>query len=162
MDSVEIINHFFVTGMSIDRSQNPSLNDLKIVTGKHRNYLHYVDKSWNENTDTGLFHTEKDLDFLLNLKKYFQILGDDQGPMGMQGEQRELKDPTHAEIIERGRFDKLKNIRKKSESAFDMLMIQEYRMISIFRPVLLKKKSKGQAQSNISIDTTKLHDKEYL
>ena len=143
VESVEIINHFFVTGMSIDRSQNQSLNQLKMVTGKNKNYLHYVDKSWNEEWDDGPMFSEKDLDFLLDLKKNFQVMSTDGSSMMQHDEQsRELKDPTHAEIVERGRFDKLESIRKRSDKAFDQIMTQEYNMVSMLRPSLLETKGK--------------------
>jgi hypothetical protein len=43
-EKIEIINHFFIKGMSINRSLNGSLNDLKMLTSHSGDTLSYIDK----------------------------------------------------------------------------------------------------------------------
>jgi hypothetical protein len=53
--------------MSMDRAKNPGLEAYRMV--EKGNTLRYVDKE----VDEGNFKTERHLDNLLELKKYYQI-----------------------------------------------------------------------------------------
>jgi len=44
---LDIINHFYVSNMSINRKENPSLSDFKMVT-KKRNWIEYIPKGSEE------------------------------------------------------------------------------------------------------------------
>lgn len=54
-----IINHFYVYGMDLTRSNNPSLDGFKIVT--NGNQLHYVDKKMHVSENEVFFQTESQL-----------------------------------------------------------------------------------------------------
>lgn len=71
--SANVVNHFYVYGMQIDRSKNPSLADYKMVT-KSKCNLHYVDKAQDmEETSEVFFQTDSQLQNLLALKSYYHI-----------------------------------------------------------------------------------------
>lgn len=65
---VEIINHFYVGNMSIDRDQNPSLNEYKMVQ-KSQNWIEYIEKGSDAQSQDKL--DKSTLDTLLGLKKHY-------------------------------------------------------------------------------------------
>jgi hypothetical protein len=72
---VQVLNHFFVSNMSIDREKNPSLRDFKMVQ-KARNWIDYVQKGSDK--DATDFMDSTVLDTLEELKKLYQVETDDQ------------------------------------------------------------------------------------
>ena len=64
---MQIINHYYIKGMKMDRSLNPSLNNYKMI--EKANVLRYISK--DQETDEQFFQTEKHLNNLLELKKYY-------------------------------------------------------------------------------------------
>jgi hypothetical protein len=64
---MQIINHYQIKGMKMDRSLNPSLNKYKMI--EKGNVLRYISKDLDE--DEQFFQTESHLNNLLELKKYY-------------------------------------------------------------------------------------------
>jgi hypothetical protein len=64
---MQIINHFIIKGMKMDRSLNPSLNNYKMI--EKGNVLRYISKDIDE--EEQFFQTESNLNILLELKKYY-------------------------------------------------------------------------------------------
>ena len=60
---IDIINHFYVSNLSIDRKLNPSLRDYKMITRK-KNWIDFIPKESDDITE----NEEELLDLLENLK----------------------------------------------------------------------------------------------
>lgn len=63
---IDIINHFYVSNMGIDRKSNPPLSDYKMIARK-KNWIEYVPKTGNDD-----IMDLTSLENMLELKKNYQ------------------------------------------------------------------------------------------
>jgi hypothetical protein len=71
---VQVLNHFYVSNMSIDREKNPSLRDFKMVQ-KAQNWIDYVRKGSDK--EAADYMDSSVLDTLEELKKHYQVESQD-------------------------------------------------------------------------------------
>jgi hypothetical protein len=62
---VNVINHFYVSGVGVNRANNPNLNEYKMITRK-KNWIEYVPKTSDERK-----MDSETLDILNHVKKYY-------------------------------------------------------------------------------------------
>ena len=115
VEEVDILNHFHVNGMSINREDNPGLHEYRMIT--RGNVLDYVAKlDFDEHQEeTQFFQSESRLDHLLALKKYYQIEGATESPFAdTKIDENERLDKA---IMERAKFDKLQYLQNQTKKA---------------------------------------------
>ena len=132
--------------MNIDRSKNPPLSELKMVTTGQSKFaftefttLEYSPKhDDSESEGRPTFLTEKHLNNLVSLKEYYHIYDEDgvgQPYKSPTSEQLEAGgDALNVEFIVRSNFEKRDKVKKQIDKAMRELFTQEYTMIKLFRP----------------------------
>lgn len=161
---VDIVNHFYVTGMDIDRKLNANLQDYRMV--QRGNTLQYVHKSkYIEESEEArpVFQTEKQLENLLKLKKYYKITLNE-STLGKKS-RGSLQDGTDSEIIERGKYDQSSFIQKEAKKSFKEFIREEYQLMRVYRTKELKLEQEPTAQTGprkIKIDKSRLNDEDYV
>jgi hypothetical protein len=63
---VRVINHFYVSGMGIDRSTNPTLKEFQMVA-RSKNWIEYCKKDYDEQPDNLSLIALENLDKLKSL-----------------------------------------------------------------------------------------------
>ena len=53
VEVVDILNHFYVKGMSINRKENESLSNFKMLTSSSKDTIQYVPKGADDEKDEG-------------------------------------------------------------------------------------------------------------
>ena len=67
---MQVLNHFYVGNMSIDRESNPSLNKYKIIQ-RQPNWIEYIEKGSADDKRDSL--DRNNLEIFKNLKKFYQL-----------------------------------------------------------------------------------------
>ena len=165
VEIVDVLNHFYVEGMQIERAQNPCLSEYSLVeqSGYGKNVLKYILKSelaaGMENDDGPRFYqTEKHLENFFALKRSYQEGGVQEEVTEESGEQR-------------AQFDTLRIVQSETNKAFREVMTQEYQMLKVYKPQLLVDVQErtqlaedimSYSQRKVTVDASRLNDTEYL
>lgn len=98
INEIKVLNHFYISGMDIDRSQNPSLKDYKMVQ-RRSNWIEYVRKGSlrDKQLSTSIINSEgfdnleaQRLTDLLELKKIYQIRKTKDGDYSIASQQQPI------------------------------------------------------------------------
>ncbi|CDW77538.1 UNKNOWN [Stylonychia lemnae] len=161
---VEILNHFYVGNMSIDRELNPSLRDYKLIQ-KQPNWIDYIEKGSMEDTERDSMD-RKILDIFYQMKKYYQEGQALNNETGTKGE---------IDIVgveERQKFEKSSYLMKETQKNFRVVMAHEYKLMQLYQSEKIFQNTGKQMDeliqaskdSQVEIDPVKLSQEgnEYL
>lgn len=98
------------------------------------NKISYLDKD----ASSSIFASERDLDNLLQLKKYYKIQTEDPQKFNtMDTTKYEQPVVSDKEIKERQKYESSKFVQKLAKQAFEEVMKIEYNMINTHKPMQL-------------------------
>lgn len=137
---MQVINHFYVGNMSVQRAENPSLKGFKLVLTK-RNRIELRRKDEDHNKDH--------LDITV-LESFDQVKPLYQGGGGSQ-----QRDDPLREAEERSRFEKSQFVQKETLRAFKEVKQHEFRLISMYRPQTLAENFDAMLKEVTDLERTK-------
>ena len=71
-------------------------------------------------------------------------------------------EPTHSDIVERGKFDKIVLAKREGMKAFNQVMKMEYELLRLYQPEKLYIETQQEEHQTIKIDKSRINDPDYL
>ena len=125
-ETVEIVNHFYIRNMHLDRDKNPCLSKFRLVCTKSTtNEYSYLEKSSNESSNDSSILSLENLQRFLEFKQKYQndIEGDQKG--NIEEQKRDGAETTQF-LVELNRFENDEMLKGKVGAEFVTLMEDEY------------------------------------
>ena len=150
---IEILNHFYIQGMGMNRKDNPCLSGFNFAF-KGDDTLQYVQKKFElESNQASFGKSQSDeksyshLEKMLSHKKYYYRQTKESGQV--ENQQDEKKDAIDL-IKLYDQFDKNTELKEHVVKVFNETMQLEYELLSAYTPnKLVSAESQKEAQENL-------------